>query len=205
MLHATNHLKSSDPVLAAIIERAGPCNIKYLEPDFSTLVKSIANQQISGKAARSILNRLSDACGGEFTPERILKLSPQKMRKCGFSAQKTAYIRDLARLTKAGKVDYQAMHAMSDEEVIAALTQVKGIGVWTAQMFLMFALKRENVLPVGDLGVRAAIKKAYKTRGTRKDPYPKARQIQKLAAKWQPYCSIATWYLWRSLEGAAEL
>jgi len=205
MLHATNHLKSSDPVLAAIIERTGPCNINYLEADFSTLVRSIANQQISGKAARSILNRLSEACGGEFTPENILKLTPQKMRKCGFSAQKTAYIRDLARLTKAGKVDYQAMHTMSDEEVIATLTQVKGIGVWTAQMFLMFALKRENVLPVGDLGMRAAIKKAYKTRGTKKDPYPKAKQIQKLATKWQPYCSIATWYLWRSLEGAAEL
>lgn len=205
MLHATNHLKASDPVLAAIIERCGPCDITYLEPNFSTLVRSIGNQQISGKAARSILGRLRDACGGEFTPEAILKLTPQQMRKCGFSAQKTAYIRDLARLSKAGKVNYAGMHSMSDEEVIATLTQVKGVGVWTAQMFLMFALKRENVLPVGDLGFRAAIKKAYKTRGTKKDPYPKTRQIEKLAKRWHPYCSIATWYLWRSLEGPAEL
>jgi DNA-3-methyladenine glycosylase II len=94
---------------------------------------------------------------------------------------------------------------MSDAEVIATLTQVKGVGVWTAQMFLMFALKRENVLPLGDLGFRAAIKKAYKTRGTKKDPYPKAKQVERLAKKWHPYCSIATWYLWRSLEGPAEL
>jgi DNA-3-methyladenine glycosylase II len=205
MQHAINHLKKSDPILAGIIKRQGDCTMAYLKPEFSTLVRSIANQQISGKAAKSILNRLSEACGGEFTPESILKLSPQKMRKCGFSSQKTSYIRDLARLSKAGKVNYAAMPDMTDEEVIEALTQVKGIGVWTAHMFLMFALKRENVLPVGDLGVKAAIKRAYKTRGTKKDPYPKAKQIEKLARNWHPYCSVATWYLWRSLEGEAQL
>jgi DNA-3-methyladenine glycosylase II len=100
MRHATQHLSTSDPVLAKIIEDCGPCDITYLEPNFSTLVRSIGNQQISGKAARSILGRLLEACGGEFTPEAILKLTPQRMRKCGLSAQKTAYIRDLARLSK---------------------------------------------------------------------------------------------------------
>jgi DNA-3-methyladenine glycosylase II len=206
MRHAIDHLSKNDPVLAAIIKRKGDCTMSYLKPDFGTLVRSIANQQISGKAAKSILNRLTEAVGGgDYTPENILKLSPQKMRKCGFSAQKTAYIRDLAKQSKAGKIDYKALPKMTDEEVIATLTQVKGIGVWTAHMFLMFALKRENVLPTGDLGVRAAIKKAYKTRGTKKDPYPKARQIEKLAKNWHPYCSVATWYLWRSLEGEAQL
>jgi DNA-3-methyladenine glycosylase II len=205
MLHATKHLSSSDPVLAAIIERCGPCNISYREPGFSTLVRSIVYQQLSGKAALTILNRLIAAAGGDLTPQSILKLTPQKMRACGLSKQKLTYIRDLAKKSKAGKIDWAALPKMSDDEIIETLTQVKGVGVWTVHMFLIFALKRENVLPVGDLGVRAAIKRAYKTRGTKKDPYPKAKQIEKLAKNWHPYCSIATWYLWRSLEGPAEI
>jgi DNA-3-methyladenine glycosylase II len=205
MLHAVNHLRSTDPVLAAIIEQCGPCQIKYSEPAFSTLVRSIANQQLSGKAAATILGRLVTAAGGKLTPESILKLTPQQMRKCGFSGPKTAYIRDLARLSEKGKVPYEKLAQMSDEEVIETLTQVKGIGVWTAHMFLIFALRRENVLPVGDLGVRAAIKRAYKTRGTKKDPLPNPKQMQKLAKNWHPYCSVASWYLWRSLEGPADL
>ena len=205
MLHATNHLKSSDPVLAAIIKRCGPCEINYREPGFSTLVRSIVYQQLSGKAAATILSRLIDAAGGTLTPESILKLTPQKMRACGLSKQKLTYIRDLAKKSKAGKIDWKALPRMSDEEIIATLTEVKGVGVWTVHMFLIFALRRENVLPVGDLGVRAAIKRAYKTRGTRKDPLPKPKQIEKLAKNWHPYCSIATWYLWRSLEGPAEI
>lgn len=205
MLHATKHLSSCDPVLAAIIARCGPCEITYREPDFSTLVRSIVYQQLSGKAALTILNRLIDAAGGTLTPESILKLSPQKMRACGLSKQKLTYIRDLAKKSKAGKIDWKALPKMSDEDIIATLTEVKGVGVWTVHMFLIFALKRENVLPVGDLGVRAAIKRAYKTRGTKKDPLPKPKQIEKLARNWHPYCSIATWYLWRSLEGPAEI
>jgi DNA-3-methyladenine glycosylase II len=205
MRHATNHLKSADPVLAAIIERCGPCEIAYSEPQFSTLVRSIANQQLSGKAAATILGRLVAAAGGKLTPDAILKLTPQQMRKCGFSGPKTAYIRDLARLSKKGKIPYDKFPAMPDDEVIATLTQVKGIGVWSAHMFLIFALRRENILPVGDLGVRAAIKRAYKTRGTKKDPLPNPKQITKLAKSWHPYCSVASWYLWRSLDGPAEL
>ncbi len=205
MLYATSHLKSADPVLAAIIERCGPCDIAYSEPQFSTLVRSIANQQLSGKAAATILGRLVDAAGGKITPDSILKLTPQQMRKCGFSGPKVAYIRDLARLSKKGKIPYDKFPTMPDDEVIATLTQVKGIGVWSAHMFLMFALRRENILPVGDLGVRAAIKRAYKTRGTKKDPLPNPKQMEKLAKSWHPYCSVAAWYLWRSLEEPAKL
>jgi DNA-3-methyladenine glycosylase II len=200
MKHAIDHLKQSDPVLAILIERVGPFVMTYREPGFDTLVRSIVYQQLSGKAAFTILNRLIAACGGQLTPEGILKLRIARMRACGLSTQKTSYIRDLARLTRAGKVDFASMPKMSDEEVIAALTQVKGVGVWTAQMFLMFALKRENVLPVGDLGVQNAIKRAY---NKRRKVSPK--HVERIGRAWHPYCSVASWYLWRSLDGSAEL
>src|SRR5262249_4673734 len=153
-----------------------------------------------GKAAATILGRLIAACGGQLTPDGILKLRIARMRACGLSTQKTAYIRDLAKLARAGKVDFASMPQMSDAEVIATLTQVKGVGVWTAQMFLMFALKRENVLPIGDLGVQNAIRRAYNKR--RKVT---AKHVEKIGKAWHPYCSIASWYLWRSLEGPAEI
>jgi DNA-3-methyladenine glycosylase II len=200
MEYALVHLRNADPVLAEIIERCGPFTMAYREPEFSTLVRSIVYQQLSGKAAATILNRLVDACGGELTPERILKLRTYKMRACGLSQQKLTYIRDLAKLTRDGKLDFAALPNLSDEEVIVALTQVKGVGVWTAHMFLMFALRRENVLPIGDLGIQNAIKKAYKKR---KKVTPK--HVEQQGKKWHPYCSIASWYLWRSLDGSAEI
>lgn len=199
MQHALDHLRKADPVMADIIERCGPYAISYREPGFSTLVRSIVYQQLSGKAAATILKRFIDACGGELTPDAILKLRTPKMRAVGLSKQKTEYIRDLAKLTKAGKVDFGSLPNMSDEEVIATLTQVKGVGVWTAHMFLMFALKRENVLPIGDLGIQNAIKKAYRKR---KKVTPKHVELH--GKKWHPYCTVASWYLWRSLEGPAE-
>jgi DNA-3-methyladenine glycosylase II len=200
MEHALLHLKNVDPVMAQIIESCGPFTMAYREPEFSTLVRSIVYQQLSGKAAATILNRLIDACGGELTPERILKLRAAKMRSCGLSQQKLTYIRDLAKLTRDGKLDFAALPNLSDGEVIEALTQVKGVGVWTAHMFLMFALRRENVLPIGDLGIQNAIKKAYKKR---KRVTPK--HVEQHGKKWHPYCSIASWYLWRSLDGSAEI
>jgi DNA-3-methyladenine glycosylase II len=200
MQHAIDHLKKSDPVLAILIDQVGPFVMTYREPVFDTLVRSIVYQQLSGKAAFTILNRLIDACGGTLTPDRILKLRVPRMRACGLSNQKTAYIRDLARLTKAGKLDFTCLSSLPDEEVITMLTQVKGVGVWTAQMFLMFALKRENVLPVGDLGVQNAIRRAYKKR---RKVTPK--HVEKIGKVWHPYCSVASWYLWRSLDGPAEI
>ncbi len=195
MEHAVRHLKSADPVLAELIEQVGPCKLAYREPSFDTIARSIVFQQLSGKAARTIYDRLVAACGGRISPERIRKLRAPRLRKAGLSRQKISYLRDLAKRTAAGEIEFERLHAMPDDEVIEHLTRVKGIGVWSAHMFLIFALRREDVLPVGDLGVRAAIRKLY-----RKRSLPTPRQIEKIAAPWRPYCSIATWYLWRSFD-----
>ena len=201
MRKAIQHLKKADPVLASLIGRVGAYRIEYRDPSFETLVRSIVYQQLSGKVARVIFERIVAAVpGGKITPEAILKLTPARMRKCGLSKQKTAYIRDLARKTARGAVDFEALRDLADEAVIESLTQVKGIGVWTAHMFLMFALQRHNVLPTGDLGIRVAIRKAYEL-----EELPAPKHIEKLAAPWHPYCSVASWYLWRSLEGDANL
>src|SRR5262249_23188124 len=155
------HLSEKDPVLGAIIERVGAYAIQYRHPEFESLVRSIVYQQLSGKVASVIFGRLSRAVKGQITPESILKLRPVRMRSLGLSTAKTAYIRDLARHTRDKKVIFAELPGLDDAGVIEQLTQVKGIGTWTAQMFLMFALQRPDVLPVGDLGIRSAIKKAY--------------------------------------------
>ncbi len=201
MHKAIVHLKKADPVMRAIIERVGAYRIEHREPSFETLVRSIVYQQLSGRVAAVILGRLIAMLpSGKVTPEAILKLTPARMRKAGLSKQKTAYIRDLARKTLKGHVKFETLAELADHEVIEHLTQVKGIGVWTAHMFLMFALERPDVLPTGDLGIRSAIRKAY---GLADLPHPK--QIEELAVSWRPYCSVASWYLWRSLENPAEL
>src|SRR5438270_3123558 len=149
MQQAISHLNASDAIIAAIIQRAGPFAMQYREPDFSSLARAIVFQQLSGKSARPIYARLEAACGGAVTPAAILKLRAPALRKVGLSRQKSSYIRDLARRSASGEIDFAALPQMSDEEVISALTQVRGIGVWTAHMFLIFALRRPNVLPVG--------------------------------------------------------
>jgi DNA-3-methyladenine glycosylase II len=201
MRRALTHLRSSDPVMAAIIDRVGPCQLKlsYREPDFRALVRAIVFQQLNGKAATTIFDRLLEAAGGVITPESISNLSLAEMRRVGLSKQKTSYIRDLADHALERRLDFAAFPSMTDEEVIAALTQVKGIGVWTAHMFLMFALRRDNVLPTGDFGIRSAIQKAY-----RKRKMPDAKTIEKLAKAWHPHCTVACWYLWRSLDEPRE-
>jgi DNA-3-methyladenine glycosylase II len=201
MREVLRHLSSGDPVLARLIDRIGPYAMEYLEPDFETLVRSIAFQQLSGKVARVIFQRLVAAAGnGRLTPESVLQLRPRKMRAVGLSQQKAAYIRDLARRTRSGEVDFEALPALADEAVCQALTSVKGIGVWTAQMFLIFALRRPDVLPSGDLGIRSAIRNLY---GLAELPTPS--QVEELARPWRPYGTVASWYLWRSLEGQAGL
>ena len=199
MKKAVDHLRASDPILGAIIERVGPCKIAYREPTFEALARSIVFQQLSTKAARTIYGRFEEAAGGKVTPQAIQNLSLGEMRRAGLSKQKIGYIRDLAEHALSGKVDFRRLPAMSDEEVIVSLTDIKGVGVWTAHMFLIFALRRPNVLAVGDLGVRTAIQRHYQKRGL-----PKPTHIEKLAANWHPYCSIACWYLWRSLEFPVE-
>lgn len=205
MRKAIIHLKKSDPTLRRIIEKVGPYRIGFLEPTFATLVRSIVYQQLSGKVAVVIFNRLLEAAtngGGaeQLTPQAILKLRPAKLRAIGLSKQKSAYILDLAQRTKGGSVTFETIHQLSDDEVIEHLTAVKGIGVWTAHMFLIFALRRTDVLPTGDLGVRMAIRKAYEL-----PELPKPVEIEEIARSWRPYCSVAAWYLWRSLDTQAAL
>jgi DNA-3-methyladenine glycosylase II len=195
MRKAVNHLKKSDAILASIIARVGSCQIAYREPTFEMLARAIVFQQLSTKAARTIYGRLEEAAGGKLTPEAIQNLSVGEMRRAGLSRQKLGYIRDLAEHALNGKLDFTRLPGMTDDEVIAALTDIKGIGVWTAHMFLLFSLRRPNVLPVGDLGVRTAIQRLY-----RKRKLPTPKQVEQIAKGWHPYCSYAAWYLWRSLE-----
>ena len=175
--------------------------MRYNEPVFHTLVSSITYQQLSGKAAATIFGRLLAAAKTDpLTPESILKLRPARMRALGLSGQKMEYIRTLARMTRDGEVSFDGLHELEDAAVIEHLTRVKGVGVWTVQMFLIFALRRPNVLPTGDLGVRSAMMKAYGL-----PELPKPAEMETLAAAWSPYCSVATWYLWRSLGGEPRL
>ena len=200
MKEAIHHLRRNDSVLAEIIRRVGDYRIEFRQPGFETLVKSIVYQQLSGRVASIIFERLVKAAGGGLTPASVLKLRPERMRKLGLSKQKTVYIRDLARHTRDGRVVFQELETLTDAEVIERLTEVKGIGVWTAHMFLMFALRRTDVLPVGDLGIRNAIKAAY---GLKESPTP--AEVEAMGARWRPYCTVASWYLWRSLEPNANL
>ncbi len=202
MRKAISVLRTQDPVMGRLIEHVGPYRLRHLEASFETLTKSIVYQQLSGKVAATIFGRLKVAAsdGRSLTPEAVLKLTTTKMRAVGLSRQKITYIRDLARLSRSGELDFQALHDMPDEEVIRSLTLVKGIGVWTAHMFLIFALRRLDVLPTGDLGIRAAIQKAYEL-----PELPKAREMEAIAEKWRPYRTVASWYLWRSQEPDANL
>ena len=201
MQQALDHLKASDPVLGRLIDQVGPYLIELLEPNYETLVKSIVLQQLSGKVAEIIFQRLVAAAGGgRLTPEAVLRLRPAKLRAIGLSKQKTLYIREVARLMVSGKLDLAAMAAISDEEVHARLTALKGIGPWTVHMFLIFALGRHNVMPSGDLGIRVAVRNVYGLAET-----PKPSEVDQMARRLHPYCTVASWYLWRSLEAKAGL
>lgn len=195
MRKAVNHLKKSDPVLRAIIERVGPCRMEFGPAEFCSLAEAIVYQQLNGKAAVTIFKRFAALAGEPLTPEGILKLSDEELRGVGLSKQKSAYLKDLAAKTASGALDFSRLPELSDEEVITHLTQVKGIGVWTAHMFLIFSLRRPNVLPTGDYGVQMAVKKHY-----RKRKLPKPKDMEKIARAWEPYRSVACWYMWRSLD-----
>ncbi len=213
MRRAINHLKK-DPIMAAIIARVGSFRLDHRPATFESMVRAIVFQQLAGAAARTIYQRLQAACeqatGGEnserslyggfaITPESVLALREDQMRACGLSRQKLSYSRDLAQKSLSREIDFSVLPDMSDEEVIEHLTRVKGVGVWSAQMFLIFALGRLDVMPTADLGLNMAICKAY---GKRKIPKPK--QILKLSEKWKPYRSLACWYLWRSVDKPAD-
>src|SRR6266404_1863635 len=193
MRKAVLHLKKSDPVLRAIIERIGPCRMEFGEPEFHSLAEAIVYQQLNGKAAVTIFNRFAALAGDPVAPEGILKLTDAQLRSVGLSKQKSSYLKDMAQRAARGELDFKRLPEMTDEEVIKHLTQVKGVG--TAHMFLMFTLRRPNVLPTGDFGIQMAIKKHYKKR-----KMPKPDQMEKIAKSWEPYRSVACWYLWQSLD-----
>jgi DNA-3-methyladenine glycosylase II len=207
--------------MRGIIERIGPYRIQFGLPEFHSLAEAIVYQQLNGKAAETIFKRFATLAGEPLTPAGVLKLSDEQMRGAGLSKQKSAYLKDLAAKTATGLLDFARLSELADEEVIVHLTQVKGIGVWTAQMFLMFTLKRENVLPTGDYGVRMAMYKHYievrrakiakkssagneaataKKVRKRKVTLPSPEQMQEIAKRWEPYRSVACWYLWKSLD-----
>lgn len=190
------HLQKSDPIMKQIIKSVGPFTARTRRDRFLTLVNSIVSQQISGAAAKTILGRLTEAMKDDgITAASILEYHVDQLRELGVSRQKATYMLDLAARVNEGTVDLKAMSRMTNEQVIDELTQVKGIGVWTAQMFMMFSLGRLDVFPDGDLGIQNAIKKHYSVRGE----WTPAKML-KLAKPWQPYATIASWYLWRSLE-----
>lgn len=170
--------------------------MEYHPPTFHALVRSIAYQQLSGKAASTIFGRFETECGvRKLTPAAVLAVTEERMRAAGLSGQKSRYIRDLAEKTASGLVKFGKHKKLTDDEVIAELTQVKGIGVWTVQMFLMFALERPDVFPVLDLGVRNGMAKVYGI-----DPKSKPEVFEAIAEKWRPWRSVGSWYMWRCLE-----
>ena len=195
MRTAVNHLKRSDPILRAIIERVGPCRMEFAVPDFASVAEAIVYQQLNGKAAATIFERFATLAGKPLTPQGILKLTDAQLRSVGLSKQKSSYLKDLSAKTAEGLLDFARLGDLPDEEVIKCLTQVKGIGVWTAHMFLIFSLRRPNVLPTGDYGIQMAMKKHYKKR-----KLPKPKDMEKIARAWESYRSVACWYMWRSLD-----
>ena len=196
------HLKRVDPVLATVIERVGPCRLERRQEGthFDALVRSIVYQQLSGKAAGTILGRVHALYGNRSpTPGELLATSDEALRAAGLSRQKLSYLKDLAAKVESGVVPLSAevIDHLGDDEIIERLVQVKGIGRWTVQMFLMFRLGRPDVLPELDLGIQNAIRRAYRLR---KQPGPK--DVKRIGKSWTPHASVACWYLWRSLEGA---
>jgi DNA-3-methyladenine glycosylase II len=194
-LKAQRHLARRDQVLKRLIAQVGPCTLWY-EPDgFRALVRSILAQQISTRAARSIHARLEEAVGkAGMVPAAVLGLSDDALRAAGLSAAKARSLRDLAEKVHSKEVPLAELPELDDEEVIGRLIPVRGIGRWTAQMFLIFSLGRLDVLPADDFGLRSGIQKQYRLRAL-----PDRKQIEKLAEPWRPYRSVATWYFWRSL------
>jgi DNA-3-methyladenine glycosylase II len=192
---ARRHLRKADRVLRDVIEQVGVFRIRYRDDRFLALVEAIIAQQVSVGAARAILKRLLDQYPGGLTPKRLMTTTPTLLRTVGLSRQKTEYLLGLARHVECGAIDLASIASLDDGHVLKVLTQIKGIGRWTVEMFLIFSLRRLDVLPVYDLGFRKAVQKAYKLRKA-----PEPAKLEALAAPWRPYRSVATCYLWASLE-----
>lgn len=181
-----------------MIKRVGPCRLHAAasRDPFETLCLSIASQQLSTKAAATIFSRFCDLFPNRKpTPERVMTIGDDRIRAAGFSRPKVAFIKDLAAHVVDGRLDLQALRKQSDDDVVQQLVAVKGIGRWTAEIFLMFRLGRPDVLPADDLGLMNAVQRAYRLRRR-----PDAKRLRQMGEAWRPYRSIACWYLWQSLD-----
>ena len=195
------HLRRRDPVMRELIKRLGPLDMEARRrgrpaDPYGALLRSIVGQQLSTKAARSIYERVTGLLGGTTpSPEELLAVDPEELRGAGLSRAKVAYMRSLAEHVLTGELELDRLNELSDEDIIAELTAVKGIGEWSAHMFLIFHLQRADVLPVGDLGVRNAAREVYGL-----EALPTAAELTELGEPWRPHRSLAALYLWRSLD-----
>jgi len=190
---AVEYLRQADPLLAKLIDRVGPCTIARRNDYFAALCQSIVSQQISTLAARTVYQRFRFLFASRRPrPEELLKFTDEKLRSAGLSRQKIDYLRGIARAFASGQIPVRRLTRMTDEEVINSLIQLRGVGRWTAEMFLIFVLQRPDVLPVDDLGLQVGVQKLFSL-----PDRPKPADIPALAERWRPWRSIATWYLWR--------
>lgn len=194
---AAAHLAARDPVVADLVQRFGPYDLHATTNAFQVMLETIVSQQLSTHAARSIYARLAAAMGGgRPRPDGVLALSPQQLVACGLSRSKAAYVRNVAEDFARERVTLRSFARMGDDEVIARLTSIKGVGDWSAHMFLIFALNRLDVFPVGDLGLRKAMASRYRLRRG-----AKPARLVRIADAWRPYRTVGTLYLWRGYDG----
>lgn len=197
---AERHLEAACPHMRRLIRRIGPCGLTVQRDGFAMLVRSITSQQISGAASRAIVSRLASALApAPICPDSISDCGRQGLLQIGYSARKASYVLGLAQRVRDGETDLDALVNLPDDDVARTLTKVRGIGEWTAHMFLIFSLGRPDVLPWGDLGIRQALQRFHEL-----DAPPGKRESIQLARPWRPYASIASWYCWRSVDERSE-
>lgn len=190
------NILKKDPILYRVIKQIGSYEIKLTRNPYESLIEAIITQQLSGAAAKSISKKFHDMFPKKFpTPVDVINTTNSKLRNAGLSKMKVDYIKDLSKKIEEKKINFRSLSKMSDEEIITNLTQVKGIGRWTAEMFLIFTLGRMDVLPVGDLGLQKGVKRLYSL-----DVLPNKSQLEDIAKKWIPCRTVATWYIWKSLK-----
>ena len=193
---AVKHLRGRDPVLAALIDRVGPYEMREGRSPFEVMLRTIVSQQLSGKAADSIYARLAAAMGTRSPkPEHLLALSEEQLRACGLSRSKAAYVRNVASHFGENRYTLRSFNKLDDDAVIEALTTIKGVGEWSAHIFLMFALRRADVFPIGDLGLRKGMLKTYSLRSN-----TKPARLHKIAEAWRPYRTVGSLYMWRNYD-----
>ncbi|MDE0620154.1 MAG: DNA-3-methyladenine glycosylase [Bryobacterales bacterium] len=193
---ADEHLARACPHMARLVREHGPCALQLHPEPFQMLVRSITAQQISGAAARSIIRRLEGTIKpARITPAAVADCGEESLRRAGYSARKASYLLGLAREVLDGSLDFDSLATRPDDEIVERLTKLRGIGVWTAQMYLIFCLGRPDVLPYDDLGVRQALKNFHGL-----EELPRKREAIELAVPWRPYASVASWYCWRSID-----